>query len=220
MNGADLEATDYVLEYTFKGEAPLNVKGYKLSVVRIHSIDLEEGALGNKNTLVVGVPKTFQVTVSNHEMLENDRVKYVVGTDCSAAPFLREFPVNANHTFTVFFEESTTEELHLCYRLQYDETYDAEEYFMLPGLVLAAHARRLLSDRAVRRERLRGEGHAEGVACGRAGRDAGRPGGFQDQRRVRDGSVRAERASPSPSSTSLWRARRCSLCAISSLARR
>lgn len=133
VNGADLEATDYVLEYTFKGEAPLNVKGYKLSVVRIHSIDLEEGALGNKNTLVVGVPKTFQVTVSNHEMLENDRVKYVVGTDCSAAPFLREFPVNANHTFTVFFEESTTEELHLCYRLQYDETYDAEEYFMLPG---------------------------------------------------------------------------------------
>ena len=133
VNGADLEATDYSLEYTFKGEAPVNVKGYKLSVVRIHSIEVEEGGVGDKNTLVVNVPKTFQVTVSNHDMLMNDRVKYVVGDDCSAEPYLREFPVYANHTFTVLFEESTSEELHLCYRLKYDETYTTEEYFMLPG---------------------------------------------------------------------------------------
>ena len=133
MDGAEFEATDYMLKYQFKGESEMTVKGYKLSVVRIHSIDLEEGSTGDKNTLVVGQPKTFQVTVSNHDNLENDRVKYVIGDDCSAEPFGEEFPVSANHTFTVLFEESTNETLRLCYRLHYDESYEAEEYFMIPG---------------------------------------------------------------------------------------
>ena len=59
IDGTNLEASDYVLKYTFHGEAPLYVNGYTLSVVRVNSVDLDIGSTGDKNVLVVGQPKTF-----------------------------------------------------------------------------------------------------------------------------------------------------------------
>ena len=135
VDGSSLEASDYVLKYTFSGEAPLYVPGYRLAVVRVNSVDLAEGETGNRNTLVVGQPKTFSVSISNHENYENDLVKYVEGTDCSAEPFGQEFPLSSNGTFTVIFYESTESRLTLCYRMQLEEDYEPEDYFMIPGEV-------------------------------------------------------------------------------------
>ena len=132
VDGTNMEATDYVLKYTFQGEAPLYVQGYTLSVVRINSVDLENGATGDKNVIVVGQPKTFYVSVSNHDDLSQDSVKYVKGTDCSAPAFGEEMPL-VNNTFTVVFDESTEETLSLCYRLQFGEDYEPEDYFLIPG---------------------------------------------------------------------------------------
>lgn len=128
VDGENMEATDYVLKYTFKGEAPLYVQGYTLSVVRINSVNLDNGSTGDKNVLIVGQPKTFYVSISNHEDLSRDTVKYVKGTDCSAPAYGEEKHL-VNNTFTVVFNESTDANLTLCYRLQFDETYKPEEYF-------------------------------------------------------------------------------------------
>ena len=133
VEGSSLEASNYVLKYTFKDEAPLYYPGYQLSVVRVNDVSLAPGQQGDKNILVVGQQKSFQVSISNHENYENDVVKYVEGTDCSASAFGQEFPLSSNGTFTVVFYDSTKNRLHLCYKMKMDDDYVEEEYFMIPG---------------------------------------------------------------------------------------
>ena len=132
VDGFTLEASDYVLKYNIKGEAPLYVQGYTLSVVRVNAVDLDSSSTGDKHVFVAGQSKTFRVSISNHENTDNDRVKYVIGNDCSAQPFGEEMSL-VNGTFTVSFSESTEEVLSLCYRLSYDDGYEMEDYFLIPG---------------------------------------------------------------------------------------
>ena len=133
VEGSSLEASNYVLKYTFKDEAPLYYPGYQLSVVRVNDVSLAPGQQGDKNILVVGQQKSFQVSISNHENYENDVVKYEEGTDCSASAFGQEFPLSSNGTFTAVFYDSTKNRLHLCYKMKMDDDYVEEEYFMIPG---------------------------------------------------------------------------------------
>ena len=135
VDGSSLEASDYVLKYTFKDEAPLYYSGHQLSVVRVNDVTLASGQSGNKNVLVVGQPKTFQVSISNREDYENDVVKYVEGTDCSASAFGQEFPLSSNGTFTVVFYDSTSSRLSLCYHMKFEADSNFEDYFMIPGEV-------------------------------------------------------------------------------------
>ena len=105
VDGSSMDVSDYVLKYTFMNEAPLFMEGYRLSVVRIYSIQVDGAISSGSNVLVVGQTKTFSVNIGNHDDTSNDRVKFVVGTDCSAPAFGEEYTLT-NNTFTVHFQQS------------------------------------------------------------------------------------------------------------------